>query len=168
MQQKLTLVLAAVIVVAIVVICIVVVVRAKKQFRTGHPERVEQWQVAATSLGLGWVVPVERVRSDVRPPALNGKVDGRTVYLALRDDSVDEDLLPKWVIDAHVTLRHDPIEGRDKKKVLRRLRTGGRAEAKLHGKELRVQRKGLDWSSEQLVAYAREVIVGAEELEGKR
>lgn len=168
MSQKLTLVLAFVVIGLIVAVCVGIVVRAKRRFKAGHPDRVEQWERAATELGVGWVVPVERVRSDLRPPALNGKVDGRVLYLSLRDDSVDEDMLPKWVIDAHVTLRHDPITGKEQKRALKRVRRGKRSEAKLQGKELRVQRRGLDWSAEELVGYAREVLAAAEELEGKQ
>lgn len=166
MSQKLTLVLAALVILLIVAVCVGIFVRAKRRFEAGQPERVEQWQQAGAELGIGWVVPKDKVLAEHRPPALNGKVDGRAVYLALRDDSVDEDLLPKWVIDAHVSLRGDVIEGKERKRVLKRVKRGKRSEAKVQGRELRVQRGGLDWGSIELVAYAREVIAAAEELEG--
>ena len=164
MSEKLTLVIAVVVIVAIIAVCVAIVVRAKRRFKAAHPERIEQWERAAEELGLSWVVPVDTVRSDLRPPALNGKVDGRTVYLSLRDDSVDEDLLPKWVIDCHVGLKGPAPDPKAAKRAIKPLRRGKRAEAKVDGRLLQAQGGGLDWTSDQLVAYVREVLAVAEEL----
>ena len=166
MSQKITLVLAFVVIAVIVALCVGIVVRAKRRFKAGHPERVEQWDRVAGELGLSWVVPIETVRSDLRPPALQGQVDGRILYLGLKDDSVDEDMLPQWAVDAHVTLRTAPVEGKQRKAGLKPLKKGRGAEVKLVGRELRATRKGLDWTPEELVDYARAVLAAAEQLEG--
>ncbi len=160
--QQLNLVISIVVIVVIAAVLIGVVVRNKRAFSAGHTELVLAWDAAASELGLSWVVPKDNVLREERPPALNGRVDGRTVYLALRDDAVDEDLLPKWVVDVHVSCK---VQGQPDKAVLKPLRRGRRATADVVGKELRVQRAGLMSDPSELVAYVREVLDAAGRLE---
>ncbi len=141
------------------------VVRDDRQFEAEHPGLVDSWDQAAVQLGLSWVVPVDQVRADLRPPALRGRVDGRSFYLALHDDPLDGNVLPRWMIDAHVTLRAEPPAGAARKTVLEDLERGRPASATVQDKELRVQRAGRGEESDVLIAYAREVLAGAAELE---
>lgn len=161
-SQQLNMVIAMVVLTLIAALAIGVVVRSKRRFAAGHTDLVLAWDAAAVELGLGWVVPKETVLADQRTPALQGTVDGRTLYVALRDDGVSEDLLPKWVVDVHVTCKGTP---RADKAALKRLRRGRRASATLVGSEVRVQRAGLMSDKDEIVAYAREVLAVAAQLE---
>jgi hypothetical protein len=154
---------AVVILLVIAALVVGLVVRDKRRFRAHHGELVTAWDAAARELGLAWVVPIEHVRAEVKPPALQGRVDGLTLYLAVRDDSVDEELRAKWVIDGHVTLPHEPRG--NVKPILKPWKRGRRAKAKVIGRELRVQRGGLALDPDEIVSFARDLLVSAHELE---
>ena len=139
--------------------------RGRRAFLAAHVSIVDGWRAAGRELGLRWVVPEEFVRETKRPPAFEGKVEGRTVFMGLVDSADDEDLTPKWQALITVALGQDVPSGRDRRKILKSLRRGRRAGAGLKWRELRVLRSGLHTDPARLVALVREVTAAAEALE---
>ncbi len=140
--------------------------RARRAFVAVHGAIMEGWGAVGRELGLRWVVPEEHVREAKLPPCFEGRIDGRTVFMGLVDSAVDEDLTPKWQALITVALGHDVPSGRDRRKILKSLRRGRRAQADLKRRELRVLRTtGLHTDPARLVALVREITAAADALE---
>jgi hypothetical protein len=140
-------------------------IRAGRRFAAEQPVRVQAWEAVRAKLGLGWVVPMDRTLADARPPALNGTTDGRKLWLGMRDDALDEDTLPKWGIDLEVGLRGGPRKGRALKGVLKGLKQGRRAEAKVVKGKLVVRRSGAWTDAGRLQAFVDEGLSAAAAIE---
>jgi hypothetical protein len=166
-QSTFVLIVSFSIIALIAGICVWVVVKDKLAYRRLHPQLVEWWNRLAEEVGLSWVVPIDHVRKTVAPPALFGKLRRREVYVALQNDAAEEDLRAKWVVVVHVSLRTKPLSRKVKRGVLRSLKKGRGAVARVKKKQLVVHRRGLRVGAEWIQGLLEECLDAADGLDGK-
>ncbi len=153
------------IIIAIAAFCVWYAVKDKLRFKRMHRMLVERWDGAAAALRLSWVVPIDHVRETKAPPALTGTIGGRDVYVALQDESSDESLRAKWFVVVHLGVAKELVPRRERGKVLKKLKKGRGAVAKVKKRQMVVHRAGLQADAEWIKGLVEECLNGASQLE---